>query len=509
MPLLSDLISSVSGVEYVRRLRARYDANGVPWRTWLSVVNIGESLTQYVSEALSQDREVIKQYAAGLWLEFWEDASELARTLFAKSQYGLDREQPQLQRARFLLRADAGAASQTLAAGAIAGTAGPTGLLWYADEAAQIEPGQRALVTFVASAAGPAYNVPIGTTLELKSTLAGVSLSNPPSGEATNLGSGTSGLVLHAAQDGVSVEVIDPGAAGQPLLVTGNLGTKRLTVSLATDGGGVTTTTAEQARDALMRAVGATAVPQILLFARNLTSGAGLLQPTTSPLPLAWAGTYISTAGASLESKDRLRRRCETRWDTLGGGGGDGNPPAAVGTEDALVHWGLQTPAGYTASPVRWVRALSNNYLGAMSANYTTIILAGPAGPLPAADVAAVAANYERPKKYWGRLVVVSAITGSIPVAGTVYVRSASGLTLEEIAAKVATSLAEYQQILGEDWSRNQAPIIYPQKVGARVEDADKVAIARVDLTFPPAPVVLAWNEFPVFDTTTLGYAFI
>jgi len=325
-------------------------------------------------------------------------------------------------------------------------------------------------------------------------------------GAATLLGLGNAGLYLNATTFGVTVQVVNLGPS-QPLNVFGNLGTKVVTISLRTDGAGIALSTADEVRAYINAAPVLSLVPQLCLYAKNAGTGAGIMA-TTSPIPLAWDGGYIQSAGTDPENVLRLKRRCETRLDTLGGGGGGVAPTGAVGTEDALVYWGLQTPAGYAASPVKWVRVLSNNKLGTMSGGESTVILLGPAGAVSLTDVAAVAGNYENPKKYWGGINVVTANLTTIYLVGLIHVRPASGKSLSEVSLAVSQALAKFLQTIGDEWSRNEAPIIYPSKIVAVLDSADPVAISRVELTGPISAVVLTWQEFPVFDITGINYTF-
>ena len=124
-------------------------------------------------------------------------------------------------------------------------------------------------------------------------------------------------------------------------------------------------------------------------------------------------------------------------------------------------------------------------------------------------DVAAVAQNYENPKKYWGGINVVTANLITIALIGVIHVRPASGKSLTEVSLSVALALANFKNTIGDEWSRNEAPIIYPSKLIGVLDSADPVAISRVELTAPIAPVVLTWQEFPEFDTSGLVYSYI
>lgn len=96
------------------------------------------------------------------------EAIEQRLTIVARNVYGIEREAPQLQLARFTMVSGATAPSQAINAGDIVGTLGDSPLLWAAEESATLETGQRAVVLFRATQPGSAHNVPIATTLELK-----------------------------------------------------------------------------------------------------------------------------------------------------------------------------------------------------------------------------------------------------------------------------------------------------------------------------------------------------
>lgn len=519
MATFSSLVGVIDTAAYFAQLMARHLFNGVPTDTWLSLVNTGLSTTQYVSEALSVLRALLTSIFRAFFLEEWLDmlaeaqtadereAIEQRLTIVARNVYGIEREAPQLQLARFTMVSGATAPSQAINAGDIVGTLGDSPLLWAAEESATLETGQRAVVLFRATQPGSAHNVPIATTLELKNALLGVSVDNRAVGAATAVGSGNAGLLFFAAQAGVTVEVLNNGAS-LPLAVSGNLATKRVTVQLRTDAGAVAQSTAEEVRTALAEAGPLTFIPSLMVAVKNAGTGSLVMAITASPIALKWDGSYVQSAGADRESAARLKRRCETRLDTIGGGGGSGYPPGATGTEDALVFWGLVKPSGYEASPISWVRVLSNNRLGTMSGGESTVILASAAGVLSADDVTAVTANYENPKKYWGGLNVVGASALVVTLIGVVHVRASSGKTLAEVDAAIDAALIRFRELIGEQWSRNEAPLIQVPKIIAVLSEADTGAIMWVEWTGSVLPVVLLWDQFPEFDKSGLVLQF-
>jgi hypothetical protein len=519
MATFSSLVGVIDTAAYYAALMARHLFNGVPTDTWLSLVNTGLSTTQYVSEALAVLRALLTSIFRAFFLEEWLDmlaeaetadereAIEQRLTVVARNVYGIERQAPQLQLARFTLVSGATAPSQAINAGDVVGTLGDSPLLWAAEESATLDTGQRAVVLFRATSPGSAHNVPIATTLELKNALLGVSVDNRAAGAATAVGSGNAGLLFFAAQAGVTVEVLNNGAS-LPLAVSGNLTTKRITVQLRTDAGAVVQSTAEEVRTALANAGPLTFIPSLMVAVKNAGTGSLVMAITAASIALRWDGSYIQSAGADRESAARLKRRCETRLDTIGGGGGSGFPPGATGTEDALVFWGLVTPAGYEASPVSWVRVLSNNRLGSMSGGESTVVLASAAGVLSPDDVTAVTANYENPKKYWGGLSVVGASALVVTLIGVVHVRASSGKTLAEVDAAIDAALIRFRELIGEQWSRNEAPIIQVPKIIAVLSEADTGAIMWVEWTGSVLPVVLTWDQIPEFDKSGLALQF-
>lgn len=229
---------------------------------------------------------------------------------------------------------------------------------------------------------------------------------------------------------------------------------------------------------------------------------------TASNPPVGLTGTWITQAGAPEEQDPRLKLRCVTRWGTLG----------RASNEDAFVYWALQIPNGYTSSPVAQVRVFANRLGGAqfvIVGGGVTIVVAGPAGALPQPDVDAVADIMESPlphlgvtlkKKYnlCGLCLVVSARNLTVPITGTVYVKRSANIAIAEVQGQVTASLTDFQAsiLIGQE--------IYTQKLGARIEDANKVAIRNVVLTAPAVDRVIPdIDQYPVLDAAGLTYVLV
>ena len=88
MALLSDLLSRVPQATYFRQLMAAHRANGVPVDSWTSPRNTGLSLTQYAALTFSSLRSSMVDAISSLFLDY---AAGTGLTLFAASQYQLER----------------------------------------------------------------------------------------------------------------------------------------------------------------------------------------------------------------------------------------------------------------------------------------------------------------------------------------------------------------------------------------------------------------------------------
>lgn len=525
MALLSDVITAVTESQYWTRLTAAFDSAPppVPWRSW-SVRNPYLAVSKFLTLALSETRALVAYLASGMYLDTGEGA---ALELFVKSQYQLVPTGPVFAKGRFLIKGVPGAPAYTFPAGSvIAGTPGPftaASRLYTNSEAGSITPGGQLIMEFTAQVTGDAYNIPSNSQLELKTSYAGLAVTNPPSGAATPIGYGDAAVVFYAKIVGVTVALVNHGSS-LPLVVTADVFTKLVTIQLRTDGAAAVLSTAEEVRAAvkfaiLIDAMGLS-IGQLLLDCKSGGTGLGIVAVTTTPAPLDFAGTWLSQAGAPAQTSDILKTMAASRWDTLGGGAGDGAPESDAGTADALVYYGLKTPAGYPASPVRRIRSYSNldPDTGLVSGGVIAVYIAGPGGALSAADVAAVEANYYNPRKFsWGsRLAVRSATNLVIYIAGTVNVRLSSKRTLAGVQAAVEAALVDYAQgkiaadgtVIEEGF--NMGMTVYPEDdLASRIRLADRTGIRDVVLTQPAATVVATYSQIPVLDTSGLVYVFV
>lgn len=199
----------------------------------------------------------------------------------------------------------------------------------------------------------------------------------------------------------------------------------------------------------------------------------------------------ILQQGADVEENPSYAERCETRWGTLGAGGND----------DAMIYWALSIPPGYTSSPVRKVFVAPNYYKGRYIPNGATVYIAGTAGALPPADIAAVQSILDNPKKYplTHYVFVDTVINVNIIITGFVYVRRKASVYSADIIAQISEHMIAYQDTL------QIGQTMYQQKIGARIEDANTTAIRNVVLTSPLPVVSIDFIQYPVLDYTGLS----
>ena len=195
------------------------------------------------------------------------------------------------------------------------------------------------------------------------------------------------------------------------------------------------------------------------------------------PLTPDWIYQY----GTDSEPDESLKARCRTRWSTVG----------AAASVQALEYWARAVPAGYTASPVTQIRVLGdfrsdNTYTGEYP-HVATVVVGqdGGSGSLSPSDLAAVQANFDSPPKYGigGKVYLKNMEFLDVSLTATIFVYQEIKLATSVIDGLIRESLADFQRQLipGE--------AVYPQKIAARMEDANKLAIRNVVLTAPAAVI--------------------
>lgn len=213
--------------------------------------------------------------------------------------------------------------------------------------------------------------------------------------------------------------------------------------------------------------------------------------------PVYASGTWITSPGLAEESDQLLIARCLSRWSTLGAGG----------NAEAMYYWATKKPAGYAASPVTQVRIYSNRLGGAIVGNGVTVLVAGPAGALLPGDLAAVAANFETPKKYPLNTILLVATTTNrtIPIVGNVNVLRDANLSQADALGLLATGFATYQANFPIG-GYSPGNLLYRQALEGRGEQAlPDGSVRDVAITSPATPTVaLAYDTTVVFDLSGL-----
>jgi len=385
MSTLTDLIKTITQGQYFSDIMARHKANGVPVDAWLDTLNTGLSLSQIDAQLLADLRQSVSNMAAAMFLDY---ASGDGLTLFAKSQYGIDRAGAQYTQGKVRLVSQGGSPVYNIIPGQITiGTQGDTAKqkLYTNISGGILNASSYVDLDFRAMEPGSAYNISNNTAMDMKTSLAGVTVSSP------------------------------------------------------------------------------------------------------DIYPL---GLWKTQIGIDAEPDDKLKERCRARWGTIG----------AECNEEAMIYFALLPPAGYTASPVKYVRVMSDWLQMQYWPGAVTVVVGSDAGTLPIIDLNAVRANYENPQKYGiGRVLdVVNMNLKLVGITATVNVFSSSGASLTDIQAKVEASLADYETLLGI------GEVLAPQKIGARMEDADKSAIRDVVLSSPNVMVEPLFYEKVKFDLSPM-----
>ena len=493
----SNIITALTESQWFTSIMSSLAAFGVPIITWVGTRHPGLAFAKYIARAMAARDQSDVELENSLFLQ---TATGLGLKKFARSQCQLEPFPAQTQIARFTLTSSSGAPMTSAAAGDV--TVGQAGgsLEWVNVEPFDLPPAGKIVVLFAARSAGPEYNISANAQLELRTTIVGAGVDNRPVGQATAIGSGAAGLLLFAARAGVQFQIVNAGPS-MPLGVTENTMTGIITVTPATDGGGVITSTADDVRDAL------SAVPELLVYAKNATIGTGLIV-AVGLTDLAWNGSYIETPGAAEESEDSIKARCLTRFMGLGGWAGDGAPPAPAATDEGLEYWARQPPAGRTTSPVAGVRILSNYYMGSPSGNDITAVIWGLLGALSSDDVTAVDGNFYNGRKFslGADLHTVTVTNVPVVLTGTVDVYIDYGLTTAEVKALIDARIAAYQQ---------NPRAVFPgvtlrrEVLSAKIADAlPDQALSNINLTLP-ADTTYTFLQYPVLDTSGLTVNFI
>jgi len=480
---LSELLTRVGATAsaYTQRFLDSLRGFSVPVASWTSLRNTGLALTNLLGDACAEAGAIVAGYLNGQSID---TATGEYLTKTALSQYRLTRYPSVAAQTYFLLQAASTAPPYTLVPGqVVAGVVGGPAL-YTGTDGVSIAPGGKALMAFSANTPGVAGNIASGVALSLRTALPGLSVA------ATSVvripGSDVNGDLVVGVLPGMGPIGITGVIGGVSIVVSVTLGSITVTFPAGTTAG------------AIAAALNVDAAARLLVHARALGTGATAARAWPAALfssPIVTAGQEEEADG-TVEPPSGLRGRCVLRWATVGYGA----------TAEALLYWAFALPATYTASPVTKARIYSNRLAdGTISGNCSLAVVAGSAGALSAADLAAVAANYESPSKY-GNGIQFACITTTnltIAVVGTVFYYAALGVSPTAIAAAVAARFAAYTAQIPVGGF--PGGVVRADRVKGQVEAASDV-IDTVVLTAPTVDTAVTWRQSVVFDLTGLLY---
>jgi len=494
-----------------QEIRLEHQANGVPVSSWRSLVNVGLSLTQYVSEAITSARNIVRTVLRGLFVDsLQEDLAAAspaqyaqiadAAVAFAKSQYQENQQPATATLLRAELTSVLSAPVYVLNPGdMIIGTpATSNSLLYTLAEALRLDPGGRIIGLFQAQSPGSSFNLASGTTIELKTTFVGVSSNLPASGARLTVGTGNSSLSLHAgsnlansnAQVAFRIVVDGPSVPLATVTTATSLGVTTITVHSRSDAGSLPLSTVSEIRDLLL-SLSADLLTGVQLPAG--TDGSGVMALLSAVL-LPLADGPIASAGQDLQAATDLLNTAVAKWDAL---------LVGKGTDDALYYWATQPPAGFAASPVAQCQVLNAlKYDGTIKGGWITVLVSGELGPLSLGELAAVDGNFYNPRKFanFAKLTTLNASAKVINVTAAVDYLKSSKLSDSDINDSIVSALLALQRRLTMG-----TQTIDPSLIEATIGTAN-TAIWKVVMSAPALPTVLAWNERAVFNVIGMTY---
>lgn len=180
MASLQSILSPISQSQYVQQLLTQLQAAGVPTDQFKDSTQIDYAFTQVICQALADDRLSISQIESSVFLQY---ASGNGLTLFAQSAYQINRLLASPTIGTIRLVSALGSPSYTfLPSDITVGTQGSDASitkLYTNTTGGTLAPGSTLDLTFIAVSPGSSYNIPNSTALVLKTSFAGVSVSNP------------------------------------------------------------------------------------------------------------------------------------------------------------------------------------------------------------------------------------------------------------------------------------------------------------------------------------------
>lgn len=276
------------------------------------------------------------------------------------------------------------------------------------------------------STKGLNYNDANSATITLATPIPGVSATNP---------AGTYSTVGHTGSGGGTLTLTGVPAAPHQVIVridgTGQSGVAAWSYSL--DGGDFVSA----GTVASLSNVGGSGINIALTNHGSLNPSfhAGDTYLFSAP------GSWITTQGADIESDHNLQERCRDRWPTLS------EVPTRGWYEE------LATSEPTVGSQVTQVRVVPHATIN----NRVNVVIAGPAGALPAGTVTAIQAWITPRVRTSDNVVVVTPTTSPVTAAATVTVEAAK---LAAASAAISTALRNLVLAMGINGTLKRSEIV-------------------------------------------------
>lgn len=405
---LASLLAPQTANQIFQILLGVYQANGFPTQSW-QPGGVERTRLMAISTAIAAvSGTYIPNIAAGGFLDYAPGTGWMP--LLAQELYNLLQNAASFTQGTITLTSAAGVGSQTYQPGQLIAVFAASGNRYLNANAITVAAGPGTVSgTFQAEFAGASYNDPSSSgALTLATTIPGVTLTNPASTYSTvaQVGAGTGTLTLGgspASPHLVVVRIDSTGASGAA------------SWSYSIDGGAYVSAGAV----ASASNIGGTGINVTLVGALGTSF---ILNDTyTFNTP----GSWITTQGANVETDTALAARCRARWASL----------SNVAVSNLYYLLATSTPA--VGSQVTQCIVVPDANIN----QKVNIVVAGPAGPLPAGTVSAIQ-TYINPRAPQGDFpTVVSPTTQAITIVGTV-TAFASQLTAAQGA--ITTALNTY-----------------------------------------------------------------
>jgi hypothetical protein len=415
---LSDLLTTQTQEQVFGTLLSVYQAYGFPTQNWQPGGVERTRLNAFATVITDLVTNAIPTLAAGGFLDY---ANTDWLRLLAEQLYNIAYNQATYTIGSITLT-NASSASYTIAAGDLIAVFGASGNRYINTTGGTLNALSDLTLTFRAEFAGAAYNDASNSgNLSLVSPLPGVTLTNPSDdySDVAQVGSGTGTLTLGGSPTGFhSVRVrVDATSASNPA-----------TVSTSVDGAPYVS---QGAVSSLTNLGG---------YGINITfvnGGSGTSWVLDDVYSFNTPGSWISTQGSDAESDANLIARCRARWSSASS---DDSDNVVIPVSNFYRLLATSTPG--VGSQVTTVIVQPDSVISAQ----VNMVVAGPAGVLPPATVAAIQ-TYVTPRvPGTERCVVVSPSTQTVTLAATITVSAALRTTAQ---GQIETAMTNYVSGVG------------------------------------------------------------